>query len=238
MSQFWLWVGVISMTLGAVFFGFGANNAKSERWRNLYTINFFIVMIATVLYLTMALGQGKGTFYDRETFWVRYVTWFLSTPLLILDLTYLGRSKIATTGSLLGSNALMIATGFVATISPRPLNYIWYLVSCGAFLAVLYLLVQPYRKEALQHYPNVGRNAFRKLLAVHIVLWTCYPVVWILADTGINMISKGSETMFYTLLDIASKVGFGFLSLNTLRMLESDTAVRSAASETSDWQLR
>ncbi len=132
----------------------------------------------------------------------------------------------------------MIATGFVATISPRPLNYIWYLVSCGAFLAVLYLLVQPYRKEALQHYPNVGRKAFRKLLAVHIVLWTCYPVVWILADTGINMISKGSETMFYTLLDIASKVGFGFLSLNTLRTLESDTAARSAASEASDWQLR
>ncbi|BAZ20202.1 rhodopsin [Kalymmatonema gypsitolerans NIES-4073] len=63
MTQTWLWIGVMSMALGSVFFGFGANNAKNERWQILYTLNFFICLIAAGLYLAMALGlvvcQGK-----------------------------------------------------------------------------------------------------------------------------------------------------------------------------------
>lgn len=219
MVQTWLSIGVIGMALGATFFGFGAHNAKNERWKILFILNFFICLIASGLYLAMALGQGFDIIYNRPTFWVRYVTWFLSTPLLLLDLTFLGRNSVPVIGSLLGANAYMIATGFVAAISPKPTNYIWYIVSCGAFLATLYLLVKPYRIEAERNHPR-AKKAFRKLLAVHVVLWTCYPIVWILAGTGFNILSQGGETMFYTLLDLASKVGFGFLSLNTMHTLE------------------
>ncbi|KYC39018.1 hypothetical protein WA1_34065 [Scytonema hofmannii PCC 7110] len=55
---------------------------------------------------------------------------------------------------------------------------------------------------------------------MHLVLWTLYPIVWILSPEGFSAFGQGLETMFYTLLDIASKVGFGFLSLNTLHTLE------------------
>jgi hypothetical protein len=48
MMQFWLWVGVISMVIGAVFFGLGADRARSERWRILFTLNFFITAIASI----------------------------------------------------------------------------------------------------------------------------------------------------------------------------------------------
>jgi bacteriorhodopsin len=219
MVQIWLWIGVASMTAGSLIFGFGAHNAKSERWRILYTLNFFICLIAAGLYLAMALGLGFRVVYERPTFWVRYLTWFFSTPLLLLDLAFLGRTSLPITGSLIGANAFMIATGFVAAINPKPMNYIWYLVSCGAFLATLYLLVRPYRIEAEQKHPR-SKRVFKKLLTVHVVLWTLYPVVWILASTGFNVLSQGYETMSYTILDIASKVGFGFLSLNSLRQLE------------------
>jgi len=219
MVQFWLWVGVCSMAIGCLVFGIGAHQAKSERWQILYTLNFFICLIAAGLYLAMALGLGFRVIYDRPTFWVRYLTWFCSTPLLLLDLAFLGRTSLPITGSLIGANAYMIVTGFVAAINPKPLSYIWYLVSCGAFLATLYLLVQPYRLQAIQKHPR-SKRVFAKLLTAHILLWTLYPVVWLLAATGFNILSRGSETMSYTLLDIASKVGFGFLSLNSLRQLE------------------
>lgn len=219
MAQTWLWIGVFGMALGSVVFGLGAHKARNDRWRILYILNFFICLIAAGLYLAMALGLGFRVIYDRPTFWVRYLTWFFSTPLLLLDLAFLARSSLPTIGSLLGANAYMIVTGFVAAINPKPMNYIWYVVSCGAFLATLYLLVQPYRVEAEQKHPR-SKRVFRKLLTVHIVLWTLYPVVWILASTGLNILSQGYETMGYTLLDLASKVGFGFLSLNSLRQLE------------------
>lgn len=220
MAQTWLWIGVIGMALGSAFFGLGAHNAKKERWRILFTLNFFICAIAAGLYLSMALGQGKIVIEGRPTVWVRYVTWFLSTPLLILDLTFLGRTSLPITGSLLGANAYMIVTGFVATISPnRSIGHIWYVTSCFAFLATAYLLVNQYRREAERKHPR-AKQVFRRLLAVHLVLWTAYPIVWLLGNTGINLINQGSETMFYTLLDLASKVGFGFFSLNTMNTLE------------------
>jgi bacteriorhodopsin len=219
MAQVWLWIGHIGMALGAIFFGFGAHNAKSRQWKILYILNFFICLIASSLYLAMALGQGFSVIYDRPTFWVRYVTWFLSTPLLLLDLTFLGRTSLPITSSLLGANAFMLATGAVAALSPVPINYIWYLVSCGAYLAVFYLLISPYRQEAERNHPR-GKKAFRKLLTVHLVLWSGYPIVWILAASGFNVLTQGLETMFYTLLDLTSKVGFGFLAINTLGQLE------------------
>jgi sensory rhodopsin len=219
MTQTWLWIGTFGMAAGSLIFGFGAHNAKNERWKILFILNFFITAIAAALYLTMALDQGVSVIYGRTTYWVRYVTWFLSTPLLLLDLAYLGGSSATLTGSLLGANAYMIATGFLATVSPKPTNYIWYVVSCGAFLATLYLLVQPYRLEAFRKHPR-SKGAFTKLLSVHVVLWTAYPVVWLLSNTGFNVISNDASTMGYTLLDLAAKVGFGFLSLNTLHTLE------------------
>ncbi|MDX2216818.1 MAG: microbial rhodopsin family protein [Oculatellaceae cyanobacterium bins.114] len=219
MVQTWLWIGVTGMTLGSLVFGLGAHHAKSERWQILFTLNFFICLIAGGLYLAMALGQGTRIIFDRPTFWVRYVTWFCSTPLLLLDLAFLGRTRTLTTGSLIGANAYMIVTGFVATISPKPTNYIWYIVSCAAFLATLYLLLNPYRLEAEQKHPR-SKKVFRKLLTAHVILWTLYPVVWILASTGLGVFSQGYETMSYTVLDLASKVGFGFLSLNSLQQLE------------------
>lgn len=219
MVQTWLWIGVVGMSLGSLVFGFGAHNARNERWRILFILNFFICLIAAGLYLAMALGLGNRIIFDRPTFWVRYLTWFCSTPLLLLDLAFLGRTSLPTTGSLIGANAYMIVTGFVATITPKPMSYIWYLVSCGAFLATLYLLVAPYRAEAEQKHPR-SKKVFRKLLTAHVVLWTLYPVVWILAATGFNVLSQGYETMSYTLLDLASKVGFGLLSLNSMHQLE------------------
>jgi len=220
MSQLWLWIGVIGMTLGSAFFGIGAHNAKNERWKILFTLNFFICAIAAGLYLSMALGQGRSVIEGRPTVWIRYVTWFLSTPLLLLDLTYLGKTSLPITASLIGANTYMIVTGLVATISAnRDIGHIWYVVSCFAFLAVVYLLVNQYRKEAERKHPR-SKKVFRKLLAVHLVLWTLYPVVWLLGNTWLNAINQGTETMFYTLLDITSKVGFGFLSLNSMHNLE------------------
>ena len=219
MTQFWLWTGVIGMAVGALVFGIGAHNAKNQRWQILFTLNFFICAIASGLYLMMALGQGVSIINGKPTYWIRYVTWFCSTPLLILDLTYLGRTNLPITGSLLGANAYMIVTGFLATISPKPISYIWYVVSCIAYLATAYLLLNQYRKQADRNYPS-AKNAFRRLLTVHLVIWTLYPIVWIFGTEGFKTFGSESETMFFTLLDLASKVGFGFLSLNTMHILE------------------
>ena len=219
MTQVWLWIGCLSMTLGAIFFAFGAERAKNDRWKIVYTLNFFICAIAAVLYLAMTQRQGFNLIFDRPTFWVRYVTWTFSTPLTIVLLSYLGKTKPVVIGSMIGADILMIATGFVAAISPKPVTNLWYVVSCGFYLGLAYLLLKHYRDRAVEQYPR-SKSVFNRLLAVHLVIWSLYPVVWILAGTGLNLINSTTETASYMILDVSAKVGFGFLALSSLQKLE------------------
>lgn len=121
-QQTLLWIGCLSMAAGATFFGFGAERAKNDRWQVVYVLNFFICAIASVLYLAMTQRQGFNVIFDRPTFWVRYITWMFSTPLTLVLLSYLGRTKPIILASMIGADVLMIATGFVAAISPKPIT--------------------------------------------------------------------------------------------------------------------
>ena len=226
-TQLLYWFGVLGMSTGALYFGYGAARAVNERTAKVFQLNFFICLIASALYLVMATGygafetaEGGGT----RTLWVRYVTWGLSTPLLILVLTSLGRSRLLTVTALLGADVFMIATGLVATLVAEPYNYVWYLVSTGAYLAIVYLLLVPYRRQARETYPG-KLDAFDRLLTVHLTLWTLYPAVWILSAEGLGLIGEMPEALSYTVLAIVAKMGFGLLAVFTLRQLSDQRQV-------------
>jgi bacteriorhodopsin len=212
------------MTVGSIFYGFGANRAKSSRWQVVYILNFFICAIAASLYLAMIFKQGFTYIDDRPAYLTRYITWTFSTPLTLILLSYLGGTSIPIAASMIGADVYMIVTGFVATISTKPVSNIWYIVSCGAYAGLVYLLLKQYRQQAVQNHPR-AKKVFSKLLTVHLVIWTAYPIVWILASTGFDVIDGTTESACYAILDVAAKVGFGFLALNSLKQLEQTDQV-------------
>ena len=226
MTQTWYWIGTAAMAGGSAYFGMAAARASERRWQVLWSLYFFICLIAFALYLLMATGYG---FYAAEgahnTVWIRYVTWFLSTPLLLLALTYLGRSSSTLTGGLLGANAFMIATGFVATVltedTPAALHLVWWAISTGAYLAIAASFLGRYKREAKAALP-ASAAVFDRIVLVHLVLWTAYPVVWLVSPEGLGTISGPVEAALFAILDIAAKVGFGFLAANSLRTIEKN----------------
>ena len=224
--QMWLWLGTIAMAAGSAYFGVGAARATERRWQIIWTLYFFICLIAFGLYLVMATGYG-GYLAEggHNTVWVRYVTWFLSTPLLILALTYLGRSSMPLTAGLLGANAFMIATGFVATVltetTPAALHLVWWTVSTGAYLAIAWAFLGRYRREAKTALPN-SASVFDRVVMVHLVIWTAYPVVWLLSPEGFGTVGGTTEAALYTVLDVVAKVGFGFFAASSLRKIEKN----------------
>jgi bacteriorhodopsin len=207
------------MTAASIFFGYGVDHAKNKRWQIVYMLNFFICAIAAALYLAMIFRQGFTYIGERPAYLTRYITWTFSTPLTLILLSYLGRTSLPIAASMVGADVYMIVTGFVATISTKPISNIWYLISCGAYAGLVYLLLKQYRQQAERQYPRF-KKVFYRLLTVHLVIWTAYPIVWILASTGFSVISSTAESACYTILDIAAKVGFGFLALNSLGRLE------------------
>lgn len=227
MTHLWYWIGVASMGAGSAYFGLAAARAAERRWQVLWSLYFFICLIAFALYLIMATGYGAyfEAAGDHNTVWIRYVTWFLSTPLLILALTYLGRSTSTLTGGLLGANAFMIATGFVATVltedTPAALHLVWWAISTGAYVAIAWAFLGRYKREAQAALP-ASASVFDRLVLIHLVLWTAYPVVWLLSPEGLGTIGSPVEAMLFAVLDIAAKVGFGFLAANSLRTIEKN----------------
>ncbi|RLM52978.1 bacteriorhodopsin, partial [Halorubrum sp. Atlit-26R] len=52
------------------------------------------------------------------------------------------------------------------------------------------------------------RAVFGTLRNITVVLWTLYPVVWLLAPTGFGVLTPATEMLVFVYLDVVSKVGF------------------------------
>ena len=220
----WLWIGAIGMAAGAILFFLMGLNGKREDQHH-YLISFFIVLVAAANYLAMALHEAQTVVGAGRTFYYgRYTDWIITTPLLLLSLSQVAIPKISQratlVASLILSDIFMIATGFVAGMSGPVDKYIWYLVSCGAFLAILGMIWSSLSREAARLNRKTS-GLFYTLAGVLSVLWICYPIVFILGVEGLRVISPGLEALCYTVLDLCAKVGFGFILLTNLGKVRS-----------------
>ncbi|MCX6409399.1 MAG: bacteriorhodopsin [Actinobacteria bacterium] len=223
--QMWLWIGTIGMALGAVVFVLmAARERPGHRW--FHTITFFIAAIAAVAYLGMSLKQGwfpilrEGHEFYEPFYWARYVDWFFTTPLLLLDLALLaGASKEAIVW-LIGLDIGMIATGFFAGVTSSDLRWVWFGVSAFIFVWILWVLLAEVLKAAKQRPPEV-RAKFQQLAILLAVVWSVYPILWILGTEGLGVIGITPEVASFVIIDLIAKVGFGFLLLSNRKVLDA-----------------
>ncbi|OYR58261.1 sensory rhodopsin-2, partial [Halorubrum sp. E3] len=70
------------------------------------------------------------------------------------------------------------------------------------------------------------RAVFGTLRNITVVLWTLYPVVWLLAPTGLGLMTPATEMLVFVYLDIVSKVGFVVVAVAGADALDRITAGR------------
>ena len=223
-----LWIVSAIMILGC--FAFIAMSARSrDDNRHFFYASAFIPLVAATLYFAMASGYGTIVQGGHTFYFARYIDWLITTPLLLLDLAlvalprYPGRSALI--GILIGSDAYMIVTGFVASYIRSDYRWAWFGFSCVAFLGILYIIGTPLRTGASQRDAQVTQ-LFTTLAGILVVLWFCYPIVWALGQEGFGVISPLWEAILYGILDVCAKVGFGFVLLSspTLGRVETTEA--------------
>ena len=59
----------------------------------------------------------------------------------------------------------------------------------------------------------------RNLALLAIVLWSLYPVVWLLGTEGFNAVGSTLEAFLFLILDFFAKIGFGVLLLTNRQAL-------------------
>ena len=230
-----LLVGTIGMALGTVVFIAMGAGEKDEKMQEFYIVTIFIAAIAAVSYFSMWSGYGLiEVTVGGETldiYWARYADWLFTTPLLLLDLALLAGANRNTISTLIGLDVGMILTGLAGALATEGAAFriVWWGISCGFFVVLLYFLVGSLSQKAASKSGDVAA-LFSTLRNLVIVLWTAYPIVWIIGTEGtIGLIGLGVETAAFMVLDLSAKVGFGFILLRSRNVLEAATGSAVAA---------
>lgn len=171
---------------------------------------FFITGMAALSYFAMATQEGAIIIHVghgmRQVFYARYIDWFVTTPLLLLDVLLLSGCSIGDLLWIIAADVLMIITGLISALVIHG-QWVWFVIGCIAMLAVFYGLFVPGRKCAYARSNETG-GLYMGLVTFLLVLWTCYPIVFALAE-GTGKISSNKEVMLYGILDVLAKVVFG-----------------------------
>jgi bacteriorhodopsin len=226
------------MTLGTLYFVAQGWSERDPERQEYYIITIFIPAIAAASYFSMATGfglievsvAGLGTL---DIYWARYADWLFTTPLLLLDLALLANADRNTIYTLIGLDVFMIVTGLVGALATegQVWRIAWWAISTGAFLVLLYYLLGTLSEQAAT---MTGERAalFSRLRNLVLVLWSLYPVVWIIGtESGLAIIPLGVETAAFAVLDLTAKVGFGVILLQSREVLGGSGAPSGATAD-------
>ncbi len=210
-----LWITTAIMIVAALIVSV-MTRSVNPRIRHYYYVSAFILLWSATLYFLQASGYGYVTQPGGHVFlYGRYVDWLVTTPLLLLTLTLIalprghtGRTSLAAV--LLGADVYMILTGFAASFIRTGFRWAFFGMSCAGFLVVLYIIAFKLTPEASRRSPDV-KNLYAKLAPTLSILWICYPIVWVLSQTGWGVFPPFVSILLFALLDIAAKVGYSFI---------------------------
>ena len=205
------------MTTATLIF-MGLSFTKPRTHRIFHYITAAITLVAAIAYFSMGsnLGQtpiaveffrspGGAVGNTREIFYVRYIDWVVTTPLLLLDLLLTAGLPWPTVLITLLLDEVMIITGLVGALIPSSYKWGFFTFGMVALLYVVYILAFVARKHARALGPAVS-SVYLQCGVLTIFLWFLYPIAWGLSEGG-NILHPDSEAIFYGVLDVLAKPG-------------------------------
>ena len=235
-SQFWLWVGFAGMAAGAAaILLIGKRRTRAEETDTL--IHGIVPIIAACSYFAMATGQGSITLpagpdagtATRAFYFARYIDWTFTTPLLLLGLAntamHSGLRRPAVVWAMIGADLLMIVTALAFGLSQEPgVKWTWFAISCGAFLAVYYVLFVQLREENAGERDEVRKTYLRNALFLSVV-WFAYPIVLLVGQDGLGLLDPVLALAAIAVLDLVAKVVYGLMAtLQTAKHVDHELA--------------
>jgi bacteriorhodopsin len=225
------WLYVAGMAIGALHFWALSRDPKGVPQYE-YLVAIFIPIWSGLAYLAMAIDQGKVEVAGQVAHYARYLDWLVTTPLLLLSLSWTAMQFIKKDGTLIGflmgTQVVVIATGLVADLSERDwVRYLWYLCGVAAFLVILWGIWVPLRAKSKSQGRELA-ELYDRLAVYFTVLWIGYPIAWIIGPSGFRWVNQEIDTLLFCVLPFFSKVGFSFLDLHGLRSLYNRRAETAA----------
>ncbi|OYR73598.1 capsular biosynthesis protein CpsH [Halorubrum sp. E3] len=239
-----LWLNIALAGLSILLFVYMGRRVEDPRAQLIFVATLMVPLVSiasytglvsgiTVGFLEMPAGHalaGAGSGPEGGVFtpWGRYLTWALSTPMILLALGLLAGSNVTKLFTAITADIAMCVTGLAAalTTSSYMLRWVWYGISCAFFAVVLYVLLVEWAEDA-----EIAGTAeiFNTLKLLTVVLWLGYPIVWGVGAEGLALVQSPAVTSWaYSGMDIVAKYLFAFLLLRWVASNESAVATISS----------
>jgi len=170
----------------------------------------------------------------------RYIDWFLTVPLLLVELVaVLGLAKAIQSSllkRLVPAAAAMIALGYPGDAKLDLFDLppsMWGLLSTIPFLYIMYVLWFE-MKKSLDSQSEKVRGLFQTLRVLLLATWGVYPITFILAmnSTGAPTASEVvAREIGYSIADILAKCLFGLIIFTIARIKSAEESKEHAAAE-------
>lgn len=188
--------GAVIFALASLYFLFSGKNKPS------LSTEFFISFITTTSYALMSLGIATTMTQGGQTvYWSRWLFYMIACSLLMYDTAKVLSISDGEYPKMALLTWLTMFNGFLSSYVVTSSRWIFFILSSAAFAGLLYTV--------LQGEDNPG---FRSLKPFVLVGWTLFPVVFLLAPTGVGVLGTATAEAGYLLLDIATKIVFGVMT--------------------------
>jgi sensory rhodopsin len=183
--------GLLIFAVSSTYFYIAGNN------KNGLNSAFLVSFVTLISYVLMWQGNlTVVTEAGQPIFWTRWLFYALSCTLLMVEIA---QPKGITGGGLvqlLYLTAIVMFTGFLAARDLTAIRWVHFVISSVAYvlLVIRVLSVKAPGSGWVSSYIFFG--------------WTVFPIVFVLAPTGLGLISATVANLLYLLLDIYTKIVF------------------------------
>ncbi len=243
-------LGIASMLFTSIFLWIGRERVL-PKYRLAVMVSATVTSIAAYHYFRMfdsfnhayPVGGNVDAGFAGYNVGYRYVDWFLTVPLLLVELVAVLGLARAIQSSLLKrlvpAAALMIALGYPGDMHTQLFglsNGTWGALSTIPFLYIMYVLfVEISKSLATQSAKVQGLLKGARLLL--IATWGVYPITFILAmnNPGSPQFSDVvAREIGYSIADILAKCVFGLIIFTVARIKSAEESKEFAAAEHRD----
>jgi sensory rhodopsin len=195
------WIGAVIFLFSTMVFLLNGRRRATNRF--FVTSEIFVSYLTTISYVIMALAMATVISpFGEFIYWSRWLFYMGSCSILALNVAVVfGKNDISDLFEISFLTSVVMFCGFLASYLTSSEKWIFFGLSSGAYMGLLYVLFRNVNYKA---------NSFRRLIMWWVVIfWSLFPVIWVFAPTGFGIVSTFIESVGYLLLDIITKIAFG-----------------------------
>ncbi|MDG2348190.1 MAG: bacteriorhodopsin-like [Gammaproteobacteria bacterium] len=206
--SFWI---ISAAMVAATFFFYVERDRAVGKWKTSLSVAAMVTGIAAMHYFYMR-KIWLITGYSPTVY--RYVDWFLTVPLQIIEfyliLTAITKVTVSVFWRLLIASLVMLFAGYFGELNYKDPNLLWGCFSIG-MLGWLYIIYEIFGGEAGQINAKKGtaasKQAFNGIRMIVTFGWAIYPLGYLYgyANDG----SVPVLNIIYNLADFVNKIAFG-----------------------------